>query len=179
MTTEHKVMGGIGLLTLVVLVGGIFLLTSQDAQKQEKEAKSFVGEKVDIAGNEGAHVARDESHAPYLTNPPAGGPHWGDGVAGPGIKDKEVADELLVHSLEHGAAILWYKSDLPQDQVEQLKTIFNDTTGKKIMVARKNLDVPVALTSWGWILKLQTIDEGKIKEFIETNNGRAPENAPI
>jgi len=178
MTTEHKVIGGIGLLTFLILGGGIWLLSTQDAAKEAKENKSFVGEKVEATGN-GFHVKRGESHPPYTTNPPSSGPHWGDGVGGAGIHDKEVPDELLVHSLEHGAAILWYKSDLPQDQVEKLKNAFNDASGKKIMVPRKNLDVPVALTSWGWILKLQTIDEAKIKEFIDTNNDRAPEKAPI
>ena len=178
MTTEHKVIGGIGLVTLVILVGGIWFLGSQGTKEQEKLNKSFVGEKVEAAGN-GFHVKRGESHPPYNTNPPASGPHWGDGVAGAGIHDKEVPDELLVHSLEHGAAILWYKSDLSQDQVEKLKNIFSEASGKKIMVPRKDLDVPVALTSWGWMLKLQSIDEAKIKEFIETNNDRAPEKAPI
>ena len=164
MTTEHKVIGGIGLLTLLILGGGVWFLGAQGAKEQEKLNKSFVGEKVEEEGN-GFHVKRGESHPPYNSNPPSSGPHWGDGVAGAGIHDKEVPDELLVHSLEHGAAILWYKSDLPQDQVEKLKTAFNDASGKKIMVPRKNLDVPVALTSWGWILKLQTIDGGKIKAF--------------
>ena len=61
-----------------------------------------------------------------------------------------------------------------------MKNIYNEASaGKKIMVPRDDLDVPVALTSWGRLLKLQTIDEVKIKEFIETNNNRAPEKAPI
>lgn len=178
MSTEKKVFIGIGLVTFLILAGGVWLLGAQDKKEQEKVNKSFVGEKVEATGN-GFHVKRGESHPAYTTNPPSSGPHWGDGVGGAGIHDQEVPDELLVHSLEHGAAILWYKADLPQDQVEKLKKVFNDASGKKIMVPRKNLDVPVALTSWGWILKLQTIDASKIKEFIETNNDRAPEKAPI
>ena len=47
------------------------------------------------------------------------------------------------------------------------------------MLPREDLDVPVALTSWGYLLKLETIDESKIREFIETNNDKAPEKAPI
>ena len=178
MSIEKKVIIATLLATIVILIGGVWFLTAQDAKRQEKENKSFVGQKVADSGH-GFHVKRGESHPPYSTNPPSSGPHWGDGVAGPGIHDKEVPDELLVHSLEHGAAILWYKSDLPQDQVEGLKKVFNESSGKKIMVPRENLDVPVALTSWGWILKLKIIDEAKIKEFIETNNDRAPEKAPI
>lgn len=178
MSGEKKVIIGIAFATLLILVGGVWFLGAQDTKQEEKENKSFVGEEVEATGN-GFHVKRGESHPEYSTNPPSSGPHWGDGVAGAGIKDEEVPDELLVHSLEHGAAILWYKSDLPLDQVEKLKNIFNKASGKKIMVPRKNLDVPVALTSWGWILKLKTIDEAKIIEFIETNNDRAPEKAPI
>ena len=179
MSTEKKVIIGIAVATFVIMGGGIWILTAQDTRQVEKESKPLMGEKIPEADTAGFHVARDEEHADYTTNPPAGGPHWGDGVAGPGIKDEEVADELLVHSLEHGAVILWYKADLPQEQVERLKNVFNEASGKKIMVPRKNLDVPVALTSWGYILKLQEIDETKIREFIETNNDRAPEKAPI
>ena len=177
MSTEKKVTIGIALATLTILVGGIWFLTIQDTKQQKKERRPFVGERIADMG--AGHVKRGESHAEYNSNPPTSGPHWGDGVAGPGIHDKEVPDELLVHSLEHGAAILWYKSDLPKDEVKKLEKIFNNASGKKIMVPRKNMDVPVALTSWGWILKLKTIDEAKIKEFIETNNDRAPEKAPI
>lgn len=177
MTTEHKVFGGIGLLTLVILVGGVFLLSAQNTKQQQKENKPLLGQKIADIGS--IHIKQGESHAEYNSNPPTSGPHIGTGVVGAGIHDKEVTDELLVHSLEHGAAILWYKADLPKEQVEELKKVFSDATGKKIMVSRKNLDVPVALTSWNYLLKLKTIDEKKIKEFIETNNDRAPEKAPI
>lgn len=177
MPTEKKIIIGIALTTLVILIGGVWFLSVQDVKQQEKESRPYVGEKIADMG--ASHVKQGESHAQYNSNPPTSGPHWGDGVAGAGIKDKEIPDELLVHSLEHGAVIVSYKSDLPQDQVEKLKNVFNEASGKKIMVPRKNLDVPIALTSWGWILKLQTIDEAKIKDFIKTNNDRAPEKAPI
>lgn len=176
MSTEKKVIIGIVIATLVIMGGGIWFITKQDTAQIEKEAKPILGTKVPTDGN---HVTRGTEHAPYSTNPPSSGPHWGDGVAGAGVHDNEVADELMVHSLEHGAAVLWYKADLPKDQVERLKKVFNDASGKTIMVPRKNLEVPVALTSWGYILKMETIDEAKIKEFLETNYGRAPENAAI
>lgn len=177
MTTEHKVIGGISLATLVILIGGVMLMTSQDTKKAEKEAKSFVGQKIDDMGS--LHIQRDDSPGEYNSNPPTSGPHFGDGVAGPGIKDKPVSDQLVLHSMEHGAAVLWYKDNLPQADVDKLKQVFNDATGKKIMLPRKNLDVPIALTSWNYLLKLKSIDEKQIKAFIETNNDRAPEKAPI
>lgn len=66
----------------------------------------------------------------------------------PGIKDKPVPDELVLHSMEHGGAVLWYKDTLLQADVERLKKVFNEASGKKIMLARKNLDEPVAITVW-------------------------------
>lgn len=177
MSTEKKVIIGIVLATLVILIGGVWFLTVQDSKDQAKLSKPFMGEEIPSQG--AAHVARGEPHPLYNSNPPTSGWHWGDGVAGPGIKDKPVPDELVLHSMEHGAAVLWYKDDLPKADVERLKKIFNDASGKKIMLPRKELDVPVALTSWNYLLKLKTIDEAKIIEFIKTNNDRAPEKAPI
>ncbi|MEK7114431.1 MAG: DUF3105 domain-containing protein [Patescibacteria group bacterium] len=177
MTTEHKVIGGITLLTLVITVGGVWLFGSQGNKEKEKLSKPLLGEKIADLGQ--SHVSRGQSHPPYNSNPPTSGWHWGDGVAGPGIKDQAVPDELVLHSMEHGAAVVWYKDDLPQAQIERIKSAFNLASGKKILLPRTNLDVPVALASWNYLLKLDAIDEARIAEFIETNNDRAPEKAPI
>lgn len=176
MTTEQKVMGGIGLLTLVIIVGGVWLSGNKAAKDQEKLEKPLMGEKMPDQG--GVHVAVNGPHPAYNSNPPTSGWHWA-GVAGPGIKDEPVPDELVLHSMEHGATVVWYREELDQSEVDKIKEAFNNSSGKKIMISRKDLDVPVALTSWGYLLKLQIIDQEKIKEFIETNSDRAPEKAPI
>ncbi len=176
MTTERKIIGGIILLTLIIIVGGVWLSSKEGTKNITKLSKPMLGEKM---ADEGAiHVARDKTHAPYKSNPPTSGPHW-VGVAGPGIKDKPVPDELVLHSMEHGAAVVWYREDLEQKEIDRIKEAFYNSSGKKIMLPRKDLDVPVALTSWGYLLKLESIDEDKIKEFIETNNDRAPEKAAV
>ncbi len=176
MTTEHKVVGGITLLTLIIMAGGVWFSSKEGAKNQEKLSKVMMGEKMADEGR--GHVGRNETHPAYKSNPPTSGPHWA-GVAGPGIKDETVPDELVLHSMEHGAAVVWYREDLEQGEVDKIKKAFIGADGKKIMLARKDLDVPVALTSWGYLLKLDTVDESKIKEFIETNNDRAPEKAPV
>lgn len=163
--------------TFFLLAGGIWFLNVQGSKEQARLNEPSLG--VEIPSQGAQHIARGVSHPPYNSNPPTSGWHWGDGVAGPGIKDKEIPDELVLHSMEHGAVIVWYKDNLPKDDVEKIKSAFNNASGKKIMIPRKNLDVPVALTSWGWILELKTIDEVKIKEFIEIRSDRAPEKASI
>ncbi len=176
MKTEHKIIAGVILLTLIIIFGGTWLSSKEGAKNAEKLSKSMMGEKMTDEG--AGHVGRNEIHSAYKTNPPTSGPHWVD-VAGGGIKKEPVPDELVLHSMEHGAAVVWYKEGLDQRDIDKVTEAFNNSSGKKIMLARKDLDVPVALTSWGYLLKLQTIDETKIKEFIETNNDRAPEKAPI
>ncbi len=176
MKTEYKVFIGIGLLTLVIIGGGVWFSSKEEIKNTEKLSKAMMGEKMADEG--AAHVARNETHSAYKSNPPTSGPHWA-GVAGAGIKDESVPDELVLHSMEHGAAVVWYREGLEQSEIDKIKEAFNSSSGKKIMLARKDLDVPVALTSWNYLLKLDTVDETKIREFIETNNDRAPEKAPI
>ncbi len=176
MKTEHKIIGGVILLTLVIIFGGTWLSGKEGAKNTERLSKSMMGEKMPDMGAQ--HVAKNATHEAYNSNPPTSGPHWA-GVAGSGIKDELVSDELILHSMEHGAAVVWYREGMDQSDIDKITEAFNSSYGKKIMLARKDLDVPVALTSWGYLLKLETIDEATIKEFIETNNDRAPEKASI
>jgi len=164
------------LLTAVIIAGGAWLSGNKDTENQVKLAKPLLGEKMPDMGAQ--HIARGQSHPEYNSNPPTSGWHWA-GTAGPGIKNEPVPDELILHSMEHGAAVVWYRMDLEQSEVDKIKEAFADASGKKIMLPRENLDVPVALASWGYLLKLEVVDAETIVAFIETNNDRAPEKAPI
>lgn len=177
MKTDHKIVIGVILVSIVMVVGLSLLYNKKGSENRERLSKPLMGEKIDEMNS--AHVARGKDHPSYNSNPPTSGPHYGDGVAGPGIKTEPVTDELVLHSMEHGAAVVWYKDDLAESDVDRIRNAFQSASGKKIMLPRENLDVPVALTSWGYLLKLDSIDEAKIQEFIETNNDRAPEKAPI
>jgi len=171
MTTEHKVFIGIGVATVLIMGAGVFFLSKQD----ERLNKSLMGQEVKVESRN--HVP-EGTEITYNSNPPAAGSHYAKTAHG-GMYDKAPADGNLVHSLEHGAVILWYRENLSKEDIEKLKKIFNDLPGKSIMTPRKSLDVPVAVSSWGRVLKLQTIDEKQIKAFFETNHDRAPEQAPI
>ncbi len=163
--------------TIVFLAVG-FLIWSNLFGPPPQKARALMGEKMPDQG--AAHVAHGEQHPPYNSNPPTSGPHWGDDVAGAGVKTEPPPDELILHSMEHGAAVVWFRADLPPAQVEQIRAAFDAAkVGKKMMVPRANLDVPVALTSWGYLLKLDTIDGAQITEFILSNNDHGPEKAPI
>jgi len=171
MTTERKILIGGGLATILIIAGGLLLTSKQD----EHLKKPLLGKEVKVSGG---HVP-EGTQVPYSTNPPVGGQHY-DKTAPAGIYDKMLADGNLVHSLEHGAVILWYNPKLvSKAQIKTLKEIFNQTSGKGIIAPRESMDAPVVLSSWGRILKLKTIDEKQIKAFFDSNSDRAPEQAPI
>lgn len=186
MSTDTKIVGGIAILTITILVGSVWLLSAQSSKEQAKQNKSLIGEEIPIQTTQ--HIKPGESHPPYNSNPPTSGWMYDD-VAGAGIHEVQVPDEKLIHSMEHGAVVVWYKSGeatdsskiagLSSEETEKLKQIFNKASGKKILAPRKNLDVSIALTSWGRLLKLQAIDSEKIIAFIETNENRGPEKAPM
>lgn len=123
------------------------------------------------------HIAVGEQHQPYNSNPPTSGQHWPQ-PAPWGIYDEEQPDEQLVHNLEHGGVNVFYKPDLPKEQVSRLEDIVRPYRVKVILAPRSANDSLVALTSWTRILKLNEFDEAKVAAFIKTNRNRGPEFVP-
>ncbi|MBP6060790.1 MAG: DUF3105 domain-containing protein [Candidatus Pacebacteria bacterium] len=177
MKIEHRFLIGTVLITGVIVVMLSLSSEKDEIKEVDRLSKAPLGEK--ISEMKSPHVKLGASHEPYNSNPPTSGPHTGNDVAGPGIKEKPVVDEIVVHSLEHGAVVLWYRDDLKSEDINMLKNIFNEASGKKIMMPRSNMDTPIALTSWTYLMKLDKVDAEKIKEFIEINNDRGPEKASI
>lgn len=177
MKTDHKIIVGVVVLTSILVIGLSLLGEKKETVEKERLSNELVGERIELMKS--PHIKIGDVHEPYNSNPPTSGPHIGNDVAGAGIKDQPIPDELIVHSMEHGAVVLWYRQDLKEEDVERLKKVFNEASGKKIMLPRIEMDTPIALTSWTYILRLDEIDEAKIKEFIEVNNDRGPEKAPI
>jgi hypothetical protein len=86
----------------------------------------------------------------------------------------------LVHSLEHGYVIFWYNCKAPNTDCAALKQTIQsvmDATGgtKLIAFPWSDMDVPLAMTSWGRILKFPTPDPALMKRFVERNRYQAPE----
>lgn len=184
MSAGTKILIAVIVATFLILGFAVWLLSNQAQKEEVKLNQSQSGEAVP---DEGAQHIPGNTTATYNTNPPTSGPHYAES-ANAGIYDKAVPDGNLIHSMEHGAVILWYKEStqsgtlgLSKDEISKLKQIFSSVpVSKKIMVPRESLDdAPIALTSWGYLLKLQTIDEEKIKSFMETNENRGPEKAPL
>jgi hypothetical protein len=132
------------------------------------------------------HIQLGDQHEPYNSDPPTSGPHAEPVRAG--FYDEAPPDENLVHNLEHGYVIFWYKCAAPDDsQCQSLKTQIKDVIErakpvvigtdikKLIAVPRPTMDARIALTSWGRIDKLISFNELEIMEFINDFRNVAPE----
>lgn len=110
---------------------------------------------------EAVHV---QSAVDYTMTPPAGGPHnpsW----LNCGIYEEPVPAEYAVHSLEHGAVWVTYDPalvtggdlDALRDAMPSTYTILSPFDG---------LDAPVVASAWGLQVKLDGVDDPRLREFI-------------
>jgi hypothetical protein len=135
---------------------------------------------VKMADQGAAHIKPGESHPPYNSNPPTSGWHY-DNPAAAGVYDEPIADETLIHNLEHGHIIISYNCDLLEgtscDELKaNLRNVFDLKRGWKIVVLpRPSLDTGIALTAWGVIDKFNTYDQGRIENFITQYRDQGPE----
>jgi hypothetical protein len=126
------------------------------------------------------HIANvTDPHPPYVTNPPTYGYHHVS-AASAGIYTEPLPDEITVHNLEHGFVIIHYRQDAAPETVTQLTNITRELQQLNPCVilqprAVDNLDVPLALTAWNWMLKLDTVDAEQIRTFFRGHVGNGPE----
>lgn len=164
--------GGIGIL---VLVGIGFLVASQGSQPAAMGAS--------VPPMAASHIPIDSDPGPYNSDPPTSGPHYAE-EARAGFYDENVYTYpagYLVHNLEHGYVIFWYNCRLLDEAgctelKSHIKTVMDDLGGvKMIAYPWPSLDVPLVLTSWGQLQRLETFDAEQAKAFYRANLNRAPE----
>ncbi len=106
------------------------------------------------------HVAEA---ATYEQDPPVGGDHnqawWNCG-----IYSEPIPPYHAVHSLEHGAVWLTYRSDIDQDALATL----TDLADREFMLLSPNdtQTSPIVATAWGQQLEVDTADDEQLPLFI-------------
>lgn len=109
----------------------------------------------------------------YPQSPPVGGDHapiWQNC----GFYSQPVANENAVHSLEHGAVWITYLPTLPPDQVDALRQL--SLIEPKLLVSQyPGQDSPIVVTSWGRQLKLDSVDDPRLLEFISRYQDQSTE----
>lgn len=176
------VFGGLILGTILIIV--IVVLSAN----KSSNPGGLLGDEVAITSR--AHVPTDTIPGPYTSNPPAGGSHYDTDFPAKFYQEADLAtlpanpQGYLVHNLEHGYVIFWYNCQAPNTDCSVLKKtiqqVMDETGGDKLIAFPWTaMDVPLAMTSWGRILKFQTPDPALMKQFVDRNRYQAPEpNAP-
>ncbi len=114
----------------------------------------------------------------YQVRPPAGGMHnpvW----ANCGFHDVPIADEHIVHVLEHGAVWLAYAPDLaPAD----LDLVHDLTRANPKVIATPYPALPagaaVVASAWARRLELDAVDDPRLEQFVARyqDGSQAPES---
>ena len=126
----------------------------------------------------------------YAFNPPASGNH-AEVPAEDGAYDRAPPDTAVVHSLEHGRVVLWFKPSLPRDARADLKALFDKEKGFQLLIVpRSDMPYDVAATAWGrepeprgtgFLLGCERLGErtfDALKTFIDEHRGSGPEPVP-
>jgi hypothetical protein len=111
----------------------------------------------------------------YGQIPPVGGDHapiWQNC----GFYSEPVRSETAVHSMEHGAVWITYRSSLPPEQVDKLRELANNKTYVLVSLY-PDLPTPVVASAWGKQLRLDSAEDPHLKQFVSAfrQGPRTPE----
>ena len=142
----------LGLVGVVVAAVGAFVLTRPGAVsatpgelfRAAADAKRAAGcGPVEDVGpfqpeeQDGAHVSAEEMPplSSFPSTPPASGPH-NEGPLGAGVYGSPPPIDRVIHSLEHGAAIVWYSPDASGQELDALRDYYRGSdVGSRVIVA--------------------------------------------
>ncbi len=117
-----------------------------------------------------AHLKQGQFPQTYAQSPPVGGAHaavWLKCV----VYTTELPKENAVHSEEHGGVWLTYQPALPAADIANLAEL-HQTNPEFVMVSPyAGQDAPVIASTWGLQLKVQSVADPKLLQFIRTYAG--------
>jgi len=142
-------------------------VTSTELLPEEEAIEGLVA--IPIASAE--HVALDVE-VQYTSFPPAGGPHF-EIWQNCGFYTVELRHELVVHSLEHGAVWVTYRSDASSADLESLAALA-ERNNYLLVSPYENQQSEIVLTAWSRQLSLNSIDDDRFVEFLDLYLGGGP-----
>ena len=93
------------------------------------------------------HTTDPNERVKYNSNPPTSGRHYVI-PADDGAYSTAPTDEQLVHELEHGRVIIWFKPSLPKDTRADLLALFDEDSYQLVLTPRANMPYQVAASAW-------------------------------
>ena len=136
------------------------------------------------------HLTEVNESGGYKQNPPNSGKHFAQPAAD-GIYDEHPAETELVHTLEHGRVVIWFKRTLPPEARGALKSLF-DEDPYQVVLTPKEGDMPFAVAATAWNSDPPPLGTGRtlgcarwsdevidaLRAFRDEHRGRGPEPIP-
>ncbi|MFN2526839.1 MAG: DUF3105 domain-containing protein [Actinomycetota bacterium] len=111
----------------------------------------------------------------YESVPPVSGPH-DPGAAPCGVHDTQPTDENFVHTLEHGAVAILYDPTLELEEIQAIEAIVSDFDSHTVSAPYTGMPDPIAVASWSRLMRLETLDEDAVREYIDKYRQNGPED---
>jgi Protein of unknown function (DUF3105) len=136
---------------------GTVLISTAKAVGNTKPA---IGLEVHYTGLERTHTL---GQVKYNLVPPVGGPHsptWQNC----GAYSAPIPVMTAVHSLEHGAVWITYKTGIQEGDLEKLRTLARKPY---VLVSLYPMQpAPIILTAWGVQVQLKSFDLPRVEQFV-------------
>jgi hypothetical protein len=93
-----------------------------------------------------------------------------------GIYRQEVPEIFTVHTLEHGAVVVYYRPDLVGGAaLEELEDLARSMATHIVVMPFAEMDTPVALVAWGHLARRPSLDLEEVRAFWGEFAQRGPE----
>ncbi|WP_256757890.1 DUF3105 domain-containing protein [Cohnella sp. WQ 127256] len=167
-------------LLVVSIVLGLITLIQQNSSSYDLKTLNY-DVQIDVRTDKYYGAGHTETNVLYEMDIPTSGTHSFHDIKFGFYKEKPTY-ELLVHNLEHGDIIIYYRPDASveiKDSVEYLSHFRKAGAG---VLAVPSEDIPdgkeVVVTAWTKTMELTTYDVQKTGAFIYTHINNGPEKIP-
>jgi hypothetical protein len=154
-------------------------LTAMEDLKLPEHGDTALLTNVITPADEGREHIWPDHPVEYKTMPPTSGPHFPDPTE-PGFYTTRPAFGYLVHSLEHGSAVIYYDPSKLSPEIEKSLRAFIKANNYPevgiVAVPDADFKYPFILTAWDKMLKLDKYEPQVIRAFLAEYLGRGPEN---
>lgn len=173
---------GVALLVGALVVG----LVMKERKGQEETVRGVAAEEAGCTDIEQPELEEGREHLPegtpiqYSTNPPTSGNHYGN-PSNAGFFSDPVAPGALVHNLEHGQIVIWYRPDAPETVTQAIEGYVR---GERIALIATPYDrVPAAanfsMSAWGAMQSCEQFSAEVVDQFRERFQGRGEEDVGV
>jgi hypothetical protein len=184
---------GAAVLAVVLVGGGITAYALTRPQPFEAAGCSGVKTTGTYPGGDRRHITsplNSPDLSTYTSVPPTSGPHAGTPVSS-GVYEQPQDIYGAIHSLEHGAVIVWYRPGLASAELQRIKSFYQSATGgDHVIVAPYSYPdqgeagqfpagQQIALAAWHHLQTCELANLGAVQAFVAdyrtpTNPGQRP-----